>query len=144
MSETDKIKQLTRLILQLHGPLVAEARLVLEQTDLTVSRSRLLGALVQRPEGQTIPELAFRMGQARQGVFRLCKIMLRDGLVEMSDNPSHQTSKLVRITDKGRRIFETANLRQDVSALRLRANLNDDEIAVAVQVLSKLAETLQA
>lgn len=144
MSETDKIKQLTRLILQLHGPLVAEARLVLEQTDLTVSRSRLLGALVQRPEGQTIPELAFRMGQARQGVFRLCKIMLRDGLVEMSDNPSHQKSKLVRITDKGRRIFETANLRQDVSALRLRANLNDDEIAVAVQVLSKLAETLQA
>lgn len=57
----------------------------------------------------TVPQVARRLGVSRQNVQRITNELVADGLAELTDNPDHRTSPLVRLTPEGARVLETIN-----------------------------------
>jgi hypothetical protein len=69
---------------------------------------------------QTVPALARERPVARQHIQLLANELATAGLVRFTDNPAHRRSKLVEITDEGRRRYEAqrqAALSQVAAAL---------------------------
>ena len=60
-------RRLARLIIRMGGILQDGGEILLADTDLTVSRSRVLGVLVREKAPLTIPQIGKKLGQSRQG-----------------------------------------------------------------------------
>ena len=74
-------------------------------------RSLLISLLEGGPT--TVPELARARLVSRQYVQQLVDDLASDGLVAFADNPSHQRSKLVVATTKGRRKLTSMFAREE-------------------------------
>jgi hypothetical protein len=53
----------------------------------------------------TVPQIARMRPVSRQRMQKLTDQLIREGLVELIDNPKHQRSKLVRLTSAGERYY---------------------------------------
>ncbi len=69
--------------------------------------------------------------------------MNEDGLVELVKNPDHQTSPLVRMTNKGETAYRKVMRLQADWSNGLGERLKVDELKVAVRVLRTLLEALE-
>ncbi len=69
--------------------------------------------------------------------------MIKEGLIESVENPAHKKSKLLRITAKGAAVFEDLTLKNARSAEIIAADMNLEELEVAVKVLKQLREKLK-
>lgn len=56
--------------------------------------------------GRTVPQIARRMGMARQSVQRLADLLAEARLVRFEANPDHRRSPLLRTTEEGSRLRE--------------------------------------
>jgi len=57
----------------------------------------------------TVPQIARRLGVARQSVQRVVDELAEEGLVAATLNPDHKTSPLFQLTDQGRTVLEAIN-----------------------------------
>lgn len=74
--------------------------------------------------GQTVAQLARRLGLARQSVQRVADVLESDGLVRYEANPDHQRSPIVALTTQGEqalaRLSEAAARWEDPLAAQLK------------------------
>lgn len=56
--------------------------------------------------GRTVPQIARRMGMARQSVQRIADLLAEARLVRFEANPDHRRSPLLRTTEEGSRLRE--------------------------------------
>jgi len=56
--------------------------------------------------GRTVPQIARRMGMARQSVQRIADLLAEARLVRFEPNPDHRRSPLLRTTEEGSRLRE--------------------------------------
>lgn len=56
--------------------------------------------------GRTVPQIARRMGMARQSVQRIADMLAEARLVRFEPNPDHRRSPLLRTTEEGSRLRE--------------------------------------
>lgn len=83
---------------------------------------------------QTVPDMARSKPVSRQHCQTIVNALEAQGLVEFIDNPKHKTSKLVRVTKRGRTRFESMR-KQFLGAAGEYAHLfSATEIATATDI----------
>lgn len=111
-AESGEILALNLLIMKINDVLIQAGEDVLDGTDLTVARSRLLGILVRAERPLTMFDIYRELRQSRQATSTLVRRMSRDGLVRAQANPHHKRSFLVALTARGMEAYLRSNDRQ--------------------------------
>ncbi len=86
-------------VYELAGQLAVFGERIARQAGQSGARWKVLSAA--SVGGQTVPQLARRLGLARQSVQRVCDALEDEGLVEYRDNPDHRRSVRVELTSRG-------------------------------------------
>ena len=123
----------------------ASARAVedaLRGTGLTVPLRAVLELLLTRGPS-TVPQVAREFGVTRQSVQALVDTGVSRGLVELQDNPQHRRSRLVTVTDHGRRSFDDVHRRELANLDGVTADLDPDDLALCARVLDALTERVR-
>ncbi len=134
MKHTDAGAAFTELLLEafrFNGALLAAGDQLTSDVGLTSARWQVMGMLDGR--AAPVPNIAREMGLTRQGVQRTVKILEKEGLIELRENPHHKRAKLVALSPEGQRRLDLvaddqvqwANaMTGDTDATQLRAALN--------------------
>jgi DNA-binding MarR family transcriptional regulator len=136
----------TRVILsafRANGSLLAAGDRLAAAEGLTAARWQVLGAIALGRRPLTVPQIARRMGLTRQSVHGTVDRLARDGLIELVPNADHQRSRLVRLTEPGRRCYAALSERQVEWVSRLADGLEPAELQTAARVLDTLSARLQ-
>jgi DNA-binding MarR family transcriptional regulator len=116
-------------------------------TGLTVPLRAVLEVLLGRGP-MTVPRIAGEFGVRRQSVQALVDDGVAGGLLELVDNPEHLRSRLVAVTDQGRRTFADVHRRELGNLERVTADLeadglDEDDLALCARVLAALTERVR-
>ncbi|MEO7327607.1 MAG: MarR family transcriptional regulator [Minicystis sp.] len=120
---------------------LASVRDSLEQ-DMTLPRYELLGTLC-RGLGQTLAELARKMGVKAKNLSGVVERAERDGLVERKADPASRRAWTVHLTPKGQRAFRDAERRHHARLGRIFAGLAPAELLALTALLDKLRASLR-
>jgi DNA-binding MarR family transcriptional regulator len=124
---------------------VASARAVdeaLQGTGMTVPLRAVLELLLEHGP-RTVPQLARDVGVTRQSVQAVVDTGAERGLVEPRDNPQHRRSRLIAVTELGRRTFADVHRRELANLDRVTADLDLDDLARCARVLTVLTERIR-
>lgn len=135
---------LTELILEafrLNGRLLASGDALVADLGLTTARWQALG-MIAASLPLPVAHIARNMGLTRQAVQRLVNEMAAAGLVRLAPNPHHRRARLVVLTPRGRKAYESAMQRQRPWAENLAAKLDPKDIAGATATLRALRRRL--
>jgi DNA-binding MarR family transcriptional regulator len=94
----------------------------------------------------TVSQIARSRPVPRQSIQKLANEMLKDGLIELINNPDHKRSKLLRLTLKGEAIFEefSEQIAQDAEAFAQTLEAVElADLKTAVTVLHHLRQKLK-
>lgn len=131
-------------VLRVNGLLVVAGDGLAAPSRLTSARWQVLGAIALSGRPMTVPQIARRMGLARQSVQVSMNRLVDDGLVEPEENDDHRRSPLFGLTELGRASYADVDRRQVGWINELSAGLSLGELAAATRVLSELADRLAA
>jgi DNA-binding MarR family transcriptional regulator len=92
---------------------------------------------------QTVPQIARYRYVPRQSVQKLANEMLKDGVIELINNPAHKRSKLLRLTPEGDAVFQEMSDRIAKLAETLAEQQEVAQLQNAVDVVQKLHEQLR-
>lgn len=110
---TPEGKAITDLILAVfrtNGRLLRAGDALSRDLGFTAARWQVMGAINSRPK--TVAQIAREFELTRQGVLWVVRTMVKDGFLELIDNPDHRRAKLVRFTEYGSMAYRTISLRQ--------------------------------
>lgn len=93
-------------------------------------------------EPVTVADIARRLGLTRQSVQRIADLLEKDGLTEYSDNPHHLTSKLVRLTARGRKTLREIQAAQRAWSNSVGARIGEASLRHASRVVDQLTRVL--
>lgn len=129
------------------GPVYRRVSRLVEQDErvsgLSVGVRNVLDQL-RRDGERTVPQLAHAQELSRQYTQRMVDQAAADGLVELTRNPAHRRSRLVRLTPAGRAAI-TAVLERELSLLeRVGGDLTAEELAGTLRVLHHMDQALIA
>jgi DNA-binding MarR family transcriptional regulator len=128
------ITELIVTIFRCNGRLLRSGDIMLRDLELTSARWQVLAAIVQTP--RTVAQIARYYELTRQGVLWVVQSMLKDGIVELAKNPDHKRAKLVRLTEKGREVYDEIDRRQ-------RHWSNEAGTAFSVEVVQAATECVR-
>lgn len=120
----------------------ASVEVGLQGTGLTV-RMRAVLEILQRHGEQTVPDIAAKLEIKRQYVQLMCNEALASGFVEQRANPRHKRSSILALTDDGRRLIEKIISKELKLMHELGANLSDEDVLTALEVVLVLTESLK-
>ena len=100
--EGDKATEVILSVFRTNGLLLAAGDLLAAEHGLTSARWQVLGAIAYAQRPLTVPQIARRMGLARQSVHTAVNRLLADGMVELAPNTDRRRSPLVCLTERGR------------------------------------------
>ena len=127
-----------------NGALLAAGDVLAAEFGLTSARWQVLGAIALPEQPLTVPQIARRMGLARQSVHSTVSRLMADGLVELIANADHRRSQLVRLTDRGRATFQAIDDKQAAWVNQLVAGLSGRDLETTERVLDELCTRLEA
>jgi DNA-binding MarR family transcriptional regulator len=88
----------------------------------------------------TVPQIARSRPTSRQRMQRLANELAEQGLVEFIDNPRHQRSKLVALTQLGHDRYHAMNEVLNGIAGKIGKNVSGSEVADALATLKAIGE----
>ena len=91
---------------------------------------------------QTVPEMARSRPVSRQHIQTVVNALLEDGFVEVTPNPAHRRSHLVRLTADGEREVGEMATRETALLRELNLAVTDADLETAHRVLSQLRDAL--
>lgn len=91
---------------------------------------------------QTVPELARSRPVSRQHCQTIANALEKQGLIAFVDNPKHKTSKLMRVTKKGREHFERMKKQFLRVAEGYAHHFSQDEARTAIDVCRRGKEMI--
>jgi len=139
-------EETNRLIVQvfrLNGQLISTADDLVFKFGLTGARWQVLGAIAQAQVPETVSCLARNMGLTRQSVQRIVNEMVAEDMLELSDNPHHKRAKLVTMTRKGEKAFQSALELQGPWVKGLSAGISKKRLVDAIDVLQTIGKRLE-
>lgn len=110
---------------------------------LTAGQRGILQSL-RRREALTVPDMARQRPVSRQHVQALVNELLAAGYVELTDNPAHKSSRLVRLTPAGQTLMGTVERRERRTIDQIDSLPAATEMQRAASVLRKLRDALAA
>ncbi|MGW1623933.1 MarR family winged helix-turn-helix transcriptional regulator [Streptomyces sp. NPDC002172] len=136
----DRITEVFDLI----GPLYRRAFRKIEQGEQIEGASvgvRSVLDLLRRYEPMTVPQMGRIMALSRQFVQRMVNDAVARGWAEVTPNPAHQRSPLIRLTAEGRATITAVLAREHALNRQVGGDLTDAEITACVRVLKQLLRT---
>lgn len=103
----EDLHELFHEVFLLHAALSAVMDAVHEKAGLRTAQCKVADAL-ERAGPASVPEVAARLDVSRQFVQTICNEFEEMGIIEFRDSPRHKRSKLVVLTEKGRRTLAKA------------------------------------
>ncbi len=126
-----------------NGLLVTAGDHLAAADGLTSARWQVLGAIVLAQRPLTAPQIARRMGLARQSVHATVQRLVRDGLLELTPNTDHRRSPLIRLTDRGKETYAAVDERQAAWVNRLASGISTTDLQTTARVLDQLCRALE-
>lgn len=139
-AEGAAITDLVLGIFRTNGTLMRSGDGMMRDLGVSSARWQVMGAIKDRP--RTVAQIARFFESTRQGVLWVVTALVKDGLVELIDNPDHKRAKLVQFTDRGREVNEEIERRQIAWANQLGARFSLAEIRNATEVLKRLSNSV--
>lgn len=143
---TETGEAVTALVLdvfQLNGRLQLAGDRLVSELGLTSARWQILGAIAYAEAPETVAWHARALGVHRQGVQRIVNELRNEGIVELLPNPHHKRAHLVRLSLKGKELFEAAMALQVPWVNELSKGLSLKEVETTQKVMSLLKARLQ-
>jgi DNA-binding MarR family transcriptional regulator len=112
---------------------------------LRVDRSEINGGTLQllaRHGPQTVPQIARLRATSRQNIQIQVNRLERDGHVELTSNPVHKRSELVRVTDSGKMLSESLHATQRHTWEKLEPLLSAAEMTSAAALLRQIHDLI--
>jgi DNA-binding MarR family transcriptional regulator len=137
---------LTELMLEafrLNGRLLAAGDDLVAPIGLTSARWQVIGAIALAGQALPVAHIARNMGLTRQSVQRVVNGLEEDGLIAFSPNPHHQRAKLVALTPKGRKTFDSAHALQIAWANELSRGMKQGAVTDALETMRNLRIRLE-
>jgi DNA-binding MarR family transcriptional regulator len=131
-------------IFRANGLLIASGDRLGAGEGLTSARWQVMGAIALEERPITVPQIARRMGLARQSVHATVNRLVADGLVDLAPNADHRRSPHVRLTPLGERRYGALDGRQAEWVNRLARGIGRAELEAAARVLHALCGRLEA
>jgi DNA-binding MarR family transcriptional regulator len=88
----------------------------------------------------TVPQMGRAQALSRQFVQRMVNDAAAGQLVEITPNPAHQRSSLIRLTDRGRAAITAVIAREHALLREVDGDLTDADVTACVRVLTKMLE----
>jgi DNA-binding MarR family transcriptional regulator len=110
----------------------------------TLPRFDVLAQLERVPEGLTLSALSSRLMVSNGNVTGLVEAMVRDGLVERRANPADGRSALISATAAGAALFARMAPAHQGWIDGLMAGMSRAEMVLALELLGKLKQSVQA
>ncbi|AIZ44164.1 hypothetical protein QR90_02130 [Deinococcus radiopugnans] len=136
------LTELTRQVRQLAGLLDAAGDQLAAPCGQTGTRAAVLACA--DPQPQTVAAVARHLGLTRQSVQRTADLLVADGLAEYRPNPEHRRAHLLGLTPAGQRTLTALEITQEAWANRVSADLNEQELLRAAELLAQLTHRLRA
>jgi DNA-binding MarR family transcriptional regulator len=111
---------------------------------LTSARWQVLGAVALADRPLTVPQIARRMGLARQSVHATVDHLIREGMIELTPNEEHRRSPLVCLTEIGRDTYAAVDREQAGWVNELARGIPRLDLETARAVLEELTSRLEA
>lgn len=131
-------------VFDLIGPLYRRALRKVEQGQqvegVSVGVRSVLDLLRQR-EPMTVPQMGRLLALSRQFVQRMVNDAADRGWVEITPNPAHQRSSLIRLTEEGRATTASILGREHHLNRQVGGDLTDAEVRACVRVLREMLKT---
>lgn len=91
---------------------------------------------------KSVPQLARRLGYARQSVQRVVDLLVSESVAEYVTNPDHKRSALVRLTSEGHRQLRKLSAAADQMHREIARELGRDDLATTLRVLRALLDAM--
>lgn len=137
---------LTDLMLEtfrLNGRLLAAGDNLVAPIGLSSARWQVIGAIALAGQALPVAHIARNMGLARQSVQRVVNDLEDAALVAFLPNPHHQRARLVALTSRGRKIFDSATALQIAWVNELSKGMKQSAVATALDVMRSLRVRLE-
>lgn len=129
-------------VFRVNGLLLAAGDELAATAGLTAARWQVLGAIALADGPLTVPQIARRMGLARQSVHATVRRLVAGGLVFFAPNADHARSHLVGLTEAGAGAYRAMDAKQAAWVDELAAGLPFAELETASRVLTLLGDRL--
>lgn len=139
----DAVTQLVLETFRLNGCLLMAGDSLVADVGLTSARWQVLGAVALSPAALPIAHLARQMGLTRQSVQRIANDLEAKGYLRFAPNPHHERAKLVLLTSRGRRAYDSAIRRWEPRAESLGKGLGKNSIVAATELLRAIRQRLE-
>lgn len=97
--------------------------------------------LLHRYGPMTVPQMARVMALTRQFVQRMVNDAAARGWAEVTANPAHQRSSLIRITDEGEAVITAILAREHALNRQVGGDLTEAELRACARVLKEMLKT---
>jgi DNA-binding MarR family transcriptional regulator len=145
MRRTSEGEAATRVILSVfraNGAFLGAGDGLAEGEGLTSARWQVLGAIAVAERPLTVPQIARRMGLARQSVHATANRLLEDGLLEQIPNTDHRRSPMLDMTESGLAVYAAVDRRQAEWVNRLAHRIPRADLETTARVLDELSRRL--
>ena len=138
--EAAAYRELLLAVFRFWSSLRRHGRAITKPFGETPARWQVLGGIWQEP--RTVPQIARRMGLARQSVQRVANALVEEELVALLPNPDHKRSPLLSLTERGHEVIEGIDKEQIRWSNRVATGLELHDLEVTVQTLRKVTRVL--
>jgi len=118
-------------------------RLATEQlhggNELTAGRRGVMLSLLNGGP-RTVPQLARARPVSRQHIRTIVTPMVKEGLLELVDNPNHKRSPLVQLTERGRKSITQMRMKEETLFAALDSHFDVRELHEAADTLRRVRE----
>jgi DNA-binding MarR family transcriptional regulator len=110
---------------------------LLAGTGINASQRALLEFL-HRQQPQTVPQIARQKSVSRQHIQSVANELLALGLIAAENNPGHKRSRLLRLTGKGRALFEAVRRKEAGVLERMQEDFDTNQLATTIDTLESI------
>ncbi|WAZ25580.1 MarR family winged helix-turn-helix transcriptional regulator [Streptomyces cinnabarinus] len=112
-----------------------------EQVEGVSVGVRSVLVLLRRYGPMTVPQMGRIMALSRQFVQRMVNDAVAEGWAEVTPNPAHQRSSLIRITAAGEALIDAILAREHALNRQVGGGLTDAELRACKRVLKEMLKT---
>jgi DNA-binding MarR family transcriptional regulator len=123
------------------GALRRNAEAIAQPLGQSQARWQVLSAASAEPK--TVPQIARRLGIARQNVQRVADLLIADSLMSLAANPDHKTSVHLLPTAAGRAVLGELTRAAQLYYADLAAAMSDAQLAALRRGLRALSAALE-
>lgn len=141
-SPSEQLYEILRHVRPLHQWSAKSVAETVAERGMTVAMRAVIEQ-VHEAGPQPVPQIARSLWLARQAVQRVVDEAVDQGLLWLGANPAHRRSRLVELTDDGRRAFQEVHRNELEVLAEVAAELDPADIDAAVRVVGTLTRAVR-